>query len=207
MDEEQGWLKYHYDRILIESSRIITPTLPGCTLVLNGAQVEMLRNCAHYLDRRSTFVSEYGELTYETPDDDDWDDIRAQVADLEEKLMGDLNVPWGFNDRIVEDLGGIQSGDGNYSKASTIVPVGEVHKIELVTLMNDTGARGYTQFFATGESDYYYLAYSSGLGQRVPLLYTGGFTLKAGDRITVVMKTCLNNDVLIGGIWGYKMLV
>ena len=97
MDEEQGWLKYRYDRILIESSRIITPTLPGCTVVLNGAQVEMLRNCAHYLDRRSTFVSEYGDLTYETPDNDDWDDIRAQVADLEEKLMGDVNVPFGLS--------------------------------------------------------------------------------------------------------------
>ena len=207
MDEEQGWLKYHYDRILIESSRIITPTLPGCTVVLNGAQVEMLRNCVHYLDRRSTFVSEYGDLTYETPDVDDWDDIRAQVADLEEKLMGDVNVPFGYHEQLFKDLGGTKSGDGTYTSSSVSVPASHVYKVEMVSLSNATGARGAAMFKATISGDIVYFAHSAGLAAWVPLVFSGVLTLKEGDYITVSMSGCLNNDILYGGWVGYKMLV
>ena len=207
VDDEQAWLSYRYDRVLIESSRIITPTLPGCTLVLNGAQVEMLRNCVHYLDKRSSFVSEYGDLQYETPDDDNWDEIRAQVADLEEKLMGDLNVPWGYHEQLWQNLGGTQSVDGTYVASSASVPAGHVYKVEQISLANVTGARGAAMFRATISGNSVYLAHSIGLGAWVPLLFNGSLTLKTGDYITVSMNQCLANDILYGGWIGYKMLV
>ena len=207
MDEEQASLKYHYDRILIESSRIITPTLPGCTLVLNGAQVEMLRNCAHYLDRRYTFVSEYGELTYETPDDDDWDDIRAQVADLEEKLMGNENTIFGVYERWVEWLGGTKTGDGEYSAISTPVPVGYVYVCQSVSIQNNTSARGRAAIGFSEGAHWYYLKAVEAPVTSEPVSYNSQMVLSAGDTIRVFQALCLDGDVIGAGIWGYSMKI
>ena len=207
MDEEQGWLKYHYDRILIESSRIITPTLPGCTVVLNGAQVEMLRNVAHYLDRRSTFVSEYGALTYETPDDNDWDDIRAQVADLEEKLMGDLNVPWGYNDVYGQIETDTVTVAGTNILTFDAVPTGEIRKL--------TGCSGYC---STANPENVSLRPEVGgveirvWFQRTVVaweLYTEllDVTQKADDALLMYFYNCEIGDTIVGTVWGYGMVV
>ena len=207
MDDEQASLKYHFDRILIESSRIITPTLPGCTVVLNGAQVEMLRNCVHYLDRRSSFVSEYGDLTYETPDDSDWDDIRAIVADLEELLMGDVNVPFGVYDRWSEWLGGTKSGDGTYSAVSTAVPADYVYVVQGVFAQNDTMPRGLTSIGFSDDSYWYYMKSIVPTLASESVSVLAPMVLKQGDQVRVIVQSCLDGDVISAGARGYKMKV
>jgi len=167
----------------------------------------MLRNCVQYLDRRSTFVSEYEELRYQTPNDADWDDILAIVADLEEELMGNINVPWGYKDQLWQNLGGTKSGYGTYVGSSASVPSGYVYKVENIALNNISGERGTTIIRATINEENLYLAYTIGLAAWQPLVFSGVLTLKAGDYVTVSMNHCLDNDILYGGLVGYKMLV
>ena len=86
----ESWRKKtHYaTRILVESQRVINSDFKDALVCLTGGELEMLRNIAHYLERRSTFVSEYQASGYLCPDVDDWDTISAIVAQLQEKLMG-----------------------------------------------------------------------------------------------------------------------
>ena len=207
MDEEQGWLKYHYDRVLIESARIITPTLPGCTLVLNGAQVEMLRNCVHYLDRRSTFVSEYGDLTYETPDDDGWDDIRAQVADLEELLMGNENVPFGVNDRWAESASNLSAVAGTNTLESAAVPAGTLYVLQALTGLN---ANNICSMRFRVKSASIACTLTTFINQAAGVVAANDYTgivLAEGDQAQVVFDSCTLNDDLYLVVWGYKMKV
>ena len=82
-------VKKHYStRIIIETQRVIESSVKDSLVCLTGAELEMLRNITHYLERRTTFVSEYRTTDYLCPDNDEWDTISAIVAQLQEKLMG-----------------------------------------------------------------------------------------------------------------------
>ena len=86
----EQWRKktYYKPRIIIETQRVIESSIKDSLICLTGGEIEMLRNITHYLERRSTFVSEYQTTGYLCPDVDDWDTISAIVAQLQEKLMG-----------------------------------------------------------------------------------------------------------------------
>jgi len=84
------WRKktYYQPRIIIETQRVLESTVKDSLVCLTGAEIEMLRNLMPYLDRRSTFVSEYQESFYLCPDNTEWDNLMPIVASLQEKLMG-----------------------------------------------------------------------------------------------------------------------
>ena len=84
------WRKktYYKPRITIETDRVLDSSVKDSLICLTGAEIEMLRNIVHHLERRSTFVSEYQQAYYLCPDNDEWDAISAIVAQLQEKLMG-----------------------------------------------------------------------------------------------------------------------
>lgn len=88
MSEPWRRKKYYNKRVLIETSRILDPQFSDGLLCITGAQIEMLRNLMQYLKRRSTFVSSYETGYYIAPSEEEWDDLQAIVADLEETLMG-----------------------------------------------------------------------------------------------------------------------
>ena len=79
---------YYKPRVLISTERVLDPQFEDALLCITGAQLEMLRNLTQYLHRRSSFVSSNHDGYYLVADNDDWDDIQAIVADLEETLMG-----------------------------------------------------------------------------------------------------------------------
>ena len=79
---------YYPPRVLIDSTKVLSPTFDDSLMCITGAQLEMLRNLTQYLHRRSTFVAETHEGYYLVADNDDWDSIQAVVAELEETLMG-----------------------------------------------------------------------------------------------------------------------
>ena len=207
MSEEQQNLAYRYDRILIESDDILTPSFAGSTVVLSGAQIELLRNVVHYLDRRSTFVEKYNTLNYTTPDNDNWDDISQIVSDLEEKLMGDLNVPWGFTDRWYENLGDADADAGDYLKLSTAVPSGFVYVLEALSIRNKTGSRGAVYLSVSSGTGYTFLLTNDTPTVLVPDVYNGRLTMKAGDQVRIYMADCILHDAIDASVWGYKMLV
>lgn len=79
---------YVRTRILISTDDIFDSPFEDISLVLTGAELNLLRNLTQYLGRRSTFVSEYYGDYYLEPTDEDWDTLDAIVAELEYKLMG-----------------------------------------------------------------------------------------------------------------------
>ena len=207
MSEEQQDLAYRYDRILIESDDILTPSFAGSTVVLSGAQIELLRNVVHYLDRRSTFVEKYNTLNYTTPDNDNWDDISQIVADLEEKLMGNENTIFGVYEGWTQWLGGTQSGNGTFSALTTGVPSGYIYVVQGVTIKNDTAVRGLTSIGFHDGSNYYYMKAEIPSAAAIPVTNKAPMVLKAGDKVRVIMQSCLDGDVISAGVWGYKMKI
>jgi len=93
---------YYKPRVLIDVERVLDPQYDDALLCITGAQLEMLRNLTQYLHRRSSFVSENHDGYYLVADNDDWDDIQAIVADLEETLMGCAEFTALFEDMLVQ---------------------------------------------------------------------------------------------------------
>lgn len=80
--------KNYAPRVLIDTARVLDPQFSDSVLCITGAQLEMLRNLTQYLHRRSSFVSEYHEGHYLCATNEEWDALQAEVAELEETLMG-----------------------------------------------------------------------------------------------------------------------
>lgn len=89
---------YYRPRVLIETERVLDPQYPDYLLCITGSQIEMLRNLTQYLHRRSSFVGERFDGYYLAPTNDEWDDIEAIVADLEETLMGCEDITTALNE-------------------------------------------------------------------------------------------------------------
>lgn len=79
---------FYKPRVLIDTERVLDPQFSDGLLCITGAQIEMLRNVTQYLKRRSSFASEYHEGYYLAPTEEQWDQLQAIVAELEETLMG-----------------------------------------------------------------------------------------------------------------------
>lgn len=90
--------RYRGSRVLIDTERVLDPQFKPTLLCVTGAQVEMLRNLMAYLNRTTTFVSEYNTDYYLTPTVSEWDSLQSIVASLEDMLM---EVVLGFYDAYI----------------------------------------------------------------------------------------------------------
>lgn len=79
--------KYAVNRILIPAARILSPEFNAAYLYFTGAHIELLRNLVDYANRRTTFVDEYHDGYYLSPDDTDWNLLQIIIAELEDMLM------------------------------------------------------------------------------------------------------------------------
>jgi len=207
MDKDELRHSYRYDRVLIDAARVITPTLPSIALRVNGAQVEMLRNVVEYLNRRDSFVSEYHDGYYDSPDDTDWEKIRERIADLEHKLMGDINTLFGVKERWSENLGETKTGDGTYSALTTVVPAGYIYVLQLASVANFTTAPGISYILVADGVTSFYAKGAPSLTVYQPLWHSDELVLGPGDWIQLVLGGCINGDDIRAGVWGYKMKV
>ena len=108
--------KYALNRILIPSARILSPEFNAAYVFLTGSHVELLRNLLAYATRETTFVNEYHDGYYVSPDDTDWDSLSAIVADLEEVLMGTVIGPYDAY-VYVRDKKAIETDGGTFTEA------------------------------------------------------------------------------------------
>jgi len=92
MSENWRRKRYYQPRVLIDTNRVLSSDIDDTLICLTGPDLEMLRNLTQYLHRHSTFVSEYHEQHYTAPSNDEWDELQAIVAELEDKLMGCENI-------------------------------------------------------------------------------------------------------------------
>lgn len=151
MSENERRRKYHYNRVLIETERILSPEFSDAVVFLSGAQVEMLRNVTQYLNRLDTYVTEYNPGYYLAPTADDYDDILEIVADLEEVLMGNPNTLFGFNDVVA-----YQASNGSADAGSNDVWMngpssGNVYRLESMSAVNEDSQCTKIQFKLTGD--------------------------------------------------------
>lgn len=137
MSEVELRRAYYEGRILIEAARILDSPFDDSLVCLSGAELELMRNLTAYLHRRSTFVDTYHDGYYVMPDEENWDDVSAVVASLEEKLMGCAEIE--ANIQAIADrmeplpLAGVDveaSTGAEISLYSDTVPAGYIHRIQ-----------------------------------------------------------------------------
>jgi len=80
--------RYYRPRVLIDLAQLEDSPLGPAIVCLTGPERSILQNLLEYAHRRSTFVSEYHDDYYLAPSEEEWDDIDALVAELEDKMSG-----------------------------------------------------------------------------------------------------------------------
>ena len=146
--------KMRYDRVLIEAERILSPQFDDGVLYFTGAQIELMRNVTQYLRRLETYVSEYHAGYYITPAAEDYDELMAIVADLEEVLMGNPNTIWGYADRWSDEKDREGIGGGYTWVETDPVPEGYVYVLEHWSIWHtDTVTRGVYLWLRMGSDD------------------------------------------------------
>ena len=207
MSESERRRKYHYNRVLIETERILTPEFSDAVVFLSGAQVEMLRNVTQYLARLDTYVTEYNPGYYLTPTVADYDDILEIVADLEETLMGNPNTLWGYKDTIAIHEYSLSPAGPNLYLTAVTVPAGSVYVMHELSMYNVDGttARQLIQTNHGGPNITMQVALAVPAG--IYTTWKGTLPLKEGDLMLVKFETFTALDDLHVVAWGYEMEV
>ena len=207
MSETDAYYLFVKDRVLLLTSQIYRPTAPACWVYLTAQQVEMLRNMTQYLNRPNTYVEEYAGHRYLTPDAEQFDGIQAIVADLEEKLMGNPNVLWGYTDRIVEQVLVADATAGINYVVLPAVPAGEVWVIEGMAGVDVDSAPSGVMFGVYDGSTWMWLEEVVTPAANVYNEWKGVLRLKEDDICGMIFSGCVLNDNLVANFWGYKMVV
>jgi hypothetical protein len=79
--------RYYRPRILLPYDKLASSELDDGLFFLSGSQLWVLRSLLGYAHRRISWVSEYRSSDYLTPTPEEWDDVEAFVAELEDSLM------------------------------------------------------------------------------------------------------------------------
>lgn len=196
---------YRDSRVLIDAARVLDPQFDDDVLTLTGAQIEMLRNLTQYLNRRDTFVDEYHEQYYLIPDDADWDSLQQVIADLEDVLMGNPNVVFGYGDVWGDAEAALDVDAGNATINYDVVTNGKiivvtnfsvipwqanVRSLELRVVVDGTSV--------TLKSETAVVAYKS-------VDIQCNIILKAGDRLAFRYDAAAAGDDFVSHACGYAM--
>lgn len=198
---------YKRDAILIEASRILSPQFDSLGIYLTGAEVELLRNAVHILDKPTTFVDEYHSGYYVTPTDNDWDTILSIVANLQRKLMGNDNTIFAYNDRLFAWHANADHSPGQQLLETMPVPAGYVHVAEYVSMMQATTTDSFQLVMARNNGLAIRLKrwdnISAGIASVLPI----HIPLKEGDSIRALWGNTVNDEYIELAVWGYIMKV
>ena len=207
MSKEERRRKYNAQTVLIDSSRILSTTFDDGDLYFTGPQIELMRNLMQYANRIESYVAEYESSYYFTPDNDDWDEIQAIVADMEETLMGNPNTLWGFGQELREAEQDTNALVGENVLYSDAVETGVVWVVQSVTAWDATSIITDIRLIVSDGVADSTLVYSmvSAIGQHVYCL--PGVSLVEGDKVAAVFRGVVAGDTIRLRIWGYKMAV
>lgn len=134
-------------------------------------------------------------------------DLRVAAHGYDGSAWQRLGLLWGYSDRWGEYLGETKSGDGQYSRTTAVVPPGYVYVVQAAYIKNETAARGPMYFRAYDGGIYHPVVGVLAPAQNQIVTLSGPFVLKAGDAMNLAQDSCLNNDTMVAGVWGYKMKV
>lgn len=194
MSEVDRRRSYWYNAVLIESDRVLTPQVADAVIYVTGAQVEMLRNITQYLIRRNTYVSESHLGYYLVPDDSDYDEILAIVADLEETLMGNPNTIWGYSEVKILDGDHTKSGAGDDILYTGQVPEFEVWRLDSIVAQNDDTACSRIEIVFDHPAMEMILAAKDNPAAGELVRWDGILTMSQSMRLYVKFYDCLDGD-------------
>jgi len=205
MAETERRRGYWHNQVLIDSDRILTPQFGDAVVWLSGAQLEMLRNVSQYLNRISTYCAETHEGYYLVPTDADYDDILAIVADLEETLMGNANVIFGYKDVRYDVSEGTVSGAGDKTRYVDAPAAGEVFRIEGAGARNEDTACTKIRIEAGFIGGYITVAEKLNPAINEEVVFTGILTLKEDGAMRATFYGCEDGDFIRFTARGYTM--
>ncbi|MEE9367092.1 MAG: hypothetical protein V3W44_10420 [Dehalococcoidales bacterium] len=207
MSESERRRSYRYNRVLIESARVLDPQFDDAVVYLTGAQIEMLRNVIQYLNRLDTYVTEYNPGYYIAPTVEDYDTILAIVANLEEVLMGNPNTIWGYADRWQNAITGTSTGEAYTLAETPPVPEGYVYVLEHWTINQwDTGTRHVT-LRVTGGTGSPVLFDAPALPTNQDIYEAANITLKEGDTVRLIVFALADTKTCHLTVRGHTMVV
>ncbi len=207
MSEENAQHSYVETEVLIDSARVLSSSFPSIGVVLAGNELEILRNMLNYATRRRTFVGAYHDNYYLVADDDDWLDIESIVAVLEEKLMGNDNVLWGYGEQLVIREDNTTTGAGAFVQSHDDVPADEVWIVTGVSFFSDK-ATGIVNIYARAPVAAIGLVATQSMSiNKYVAPPIGRLVLEEGDNIEFSWSGLSASQRIISNVWGYKMNV
>ena len=207
MGEVERRRGYGWNRVLIESARILDPQFKDAVVFLSGAQIEMLRNVTQYLNRLGTYAAEYNPGYYLVPTDEDFDDILEIVADLEETLMGNPNTIWGYYERWSWWGSTLRDGSSPTSVLTVAVPSGFAYRLEHWQAYHHGGQPCSLNLIMQGDpSDE--LIYTANLLAHAESAYqSANMTMEEDDQLALHVYSLPVDTRAYLHVWGYKMRV
>lgn len=207
MSESERRRKYRYNRVLIETERVLDPQFADAVVFLSGGQIEMLRNATQYLNRLDTYVSEQFLGYYLAPTAEDYDTILSIVADLEESLMGNPNTIFGYKDTYGWEDHSTVSGAGDKTIYGHTVPASECWRIEALSARNEDTACDRIEVFAYKSGGDVTVHRHDNPAINELVMWQGMLTLEAGNTLYFVFDGCQDGDYIRAEMRGYIMEV
>ena len=114
---------------------------------------------------------------------------------------------FGYTDRLYQSLGLASAPAGANILSTSLVPAGEVWRLETISAADSNNSPTYMLFVIRGTGVWYPVYKNS-----IPLggvydIWTGLLTLKEGDYVSLYFYGVTLNDNLVGYVSGYKMKV
>lgn len=194
-------------RVLVQAKAFMDPDLRDAVVFLTGGQLELLRNLMQYANRRTTFVSDYYIGYYLSPDDYNWNFIQQRVADLEEKLMGNNNVIWGYTDRYYENIADESMPAGIQDKLGAVVPEGEVWEVTGMSVIHSSTSITRIRVGSYNGANYINVGEKLAPAASTVYPFMMDLILKEGDRLFWRFYDLTLNDDVYCTAWGSKMEV
>ena len=207
MSEVERRRQYTETRVLIDSAKILSPTFDDGDLYFTGSQIELMRNLMQYANRIESYVAEYEPGYYLTPDNDDWDDIQAIVADLEEVLMGNPNTLWGYAGIWSEVITDDNADAGVNLLQGAVCPAGYVYVLQAVFIRNLNSEAGFSFIQVYTGTSGVWLAHVDPLLVGIPLLWSGEVVIPPAGSVQAYMLDCTAGDDISLTYTGYKMAI
>jgi hypothetical protein len=133
--------------------------------------------------------------------------IQAQAYGYIDSSWQKQAMLWGYTDRLAERLTHTKVGAGTYNMDFTAVPAGYVFVVTAISSYNSATQVSQEFMLRINAVSYPCYPYKTPAANAWNVTEPMHLTLKADDKVRITFRACVDSDILIGIIFGYKMKV